>query len=523
MKKIIIALMLVLSISTSSQAFLPVLAAWTAAQWSSLIATGTIATAGAYMAYKFSGSGPSSLSVNASGDIKRTAQLAWITMSEGVPSIATANIQAVIPYTSLKPAVDAAPTNYTGVNSAMHTQASSYPTVNANLSVGDRTTINGQHLTVVSATHYFSNAYPTGLVITGSNPITGYSSTTGPWPAVGQSTETFQYTFTPAPPPAALVAATPQQYVANINPNALPPDSTGFAPVDVTSTFSGDIDRFITSNPNVLRWEDNGSPLVLPTPVTPQEMGPFLSAADANQAAQASSTSAAAAQAASNAAQAASTSAQAAAVSAAYQATVAAQNLTSAQAAAANATTAMITAQAQAANSQDASDKAIAAQLAAEATAAQNRVDIAKGYADLTAVMSASANAQANQASAAAAQAAAIASLASALASAQAKEDALVAPEVVGNSAYDSTIEIPAKRSIPDLLTSFVAGSPIVSMVKSFKITTSATSCNFPIGTIYGKELSFDFCRWQPTLTALGGVLLIIMHGFAVLIVVRGW
>lgn len=90
-------------------------------------------------------------------------------------------------------------------------------------------------------------------------------------------------------------------------------------------------------------------------------------------------------------------------------------------------------------------------------------------------------------------------------------------------NAYDSTVEAPEKKNITDLLTGFVNSSPLVNMVQSFTVTTSGASGVIPIGIIYGKQLEFDFTRWESTLRACGGVLLVIMHGFSVFIVVRGW
>lgn len=101
-------------------------------------------------------------------------------------------------------------------------------------------------------------------------------------------------------------------------------------------------------------------------------------------------------------------------------------------------------------------------------------------------------------------------------------EETLVPPDLPSNT-YDALITPPDKKSIPELLLSFVSSSPLVSMVKSFTISTSGSACVVPIGNIYGQQLSFDFCRWEPVLAGCGGVLIIIMHGYCILIVVRGW
>lgn len=105
---------------------------------------------------------------------------------------------------------------------------------------------------------------------------------------------------------------------------------------------------------------------------------------------------------------------------------------------------------------------------------------------------------------------------------AQVKEDLIIAPDLPTN-AYDPTITAPDKKDISSLLGFFISSSPLVSMVRSFTINTSSASCSMPVGTVYGQQLSFDFCRYQSLLLGCGGILLIIMHGFAVFIVIRGW
>lgn len=91
------------------------------------------------------------------------------------------------------------------------------------------------------------------------------------------------------------------------------------------------------------------------------------------------------------------------------------------------------------------------------------------------------------------------------------------------DNVYDPLVIAPDTKSITELMTSFVASAPLVTMVKSFVINTTSSSGVVPIGTIYGKELTFDFTRWQPLLVGCGAVLLVIMHGFSILIVIRGW
>ena len=102
-------------------------------------------------------------------------------------------------------------------------------------------------------------------------------------------------------------------------------------------------------------------------------------------------------------------------------------------------------------------------------------------------------------------------------------EDNVTVPGTGGDNEYNTDVETPGKSSISTLITNFISSAPLVAMVKSFTISTSGSSGVVPIGMVYGQDLSIDFTRWEPVLAGCGGVLLVIMHGFAVLIVIRGW
>ena len=105
---------------------------------------------------------------------------------------------------------------------------------------------------------------------------------------------------------------------------------------------------------------------------------------------------------------------------------------------------------------------------------------------------------------------------------AKAEQDALIPPPVDINI-YDISIPLPDKKDIMKLLTDFLASSPLVSMVQSFRINVDGGVNKLYVGNFWGTELYFDFSPWEPKLLACGGMLMIIMHGFCVLVVIRGW
>lgn len=116
----------------------------------------------------------------------------------------------------------------------------------------------------------------------------------------------------------------------------------------------------------------------------------------------------------------------------------------------------------------------------------------------------------------------AIADLAKAQAD-QAKADQLAPPALPPENTYDTTIDVPEKKSIMALLLDFTSDSPLKALVDSFTITTSDLQDKISVGTVYGQPFEFDFSRYDATFASCGGVLLIIAHGFAILIVIKGW
>ena len=88
---------------------------------------------------------------------------------------------------------------------------------------------------------------------------------------------------------------------------------------------------------------------------------------------------------------------------------------------------------------------------------------------------------------------------------------------------YDGEYEQPEKKELGTLLQSFVSSSPLTGMVRSFSLHTSSGQSVFSAGTVYGRELNFSFSRWEPFLRLCGAALVVIAHGFAVMIVIRGW
>jgi len=89
-------------------------------------------------------------------------------------------------------------------------------------------------------------------------------------------------------------------------------------------------------------------------------------------------------------------------------------------------------------------------------------------------------------------------------------------------NSYDSSLDMPLLKSIPELLTSFFDNSPLLGVVRSFQISTADQQAVFNFGNFWGQDITVDFSRWSSVLAGCGAVLLILSHAYAVMIVVRG-
>ena len=108
------------------------------------------------------------------------------------------------------------------------------------------------------------------------------------------------------------------------------------------------------------------------------------------------------------------------------------------------------------------------------------------------------------------------------LASEQLDDTDLTAPDLPSDNVFNTEVLAPTKKLITELLTSFAASSPLVAMVQSFTMSASGTGV-VDVGNIYGEDFKLDFTRYEELFTTLGGTLLVIAHGFSILVVVRGW
>ena len=312
------------------------------------------------------------------------------------------------------------------------------------------------------ATAYFN---PPGIVTSGKLQLYVVAGTYGGTASYYKIKE-IHFTSSAPPPPTNKDPYQVKKALLGQAPEA-PRDSdyTERKPMGSGSIFKGEIDDFIMDNPNVIHFEESGS----------SEMHEPPEALTVDQA------------------DAAATAHQNHQVKKVYAATLAANAATAQQR---------------------------AATAEAKATAAEAAAAAANGFDQGLNAAAAQARAAADEASAAAGTATA----ASAAAEAEAAEaEDAIATALPKDNNYDTAIETPEKKDISVLLGNIIGGSPIATMVKTFTISTSDATGKITVGQIYGKDFEFDFARYQETFNKLGGVLLVITHGFAVLVVVRRW
>lgn len=465
-------LALILCFSVSAHAFVPlVIPAWA---W---IASAGLHVAGAAAGLYYYLNQGGSASVSAAGSVSNPSTAVWVDLTGPVPTVVEKNLNASVSASAMQQLVLASPeskSKYPLLAEALQSGAGSlfiedmdstkYP-VGTKILLNDGTYVSTTSTPVTTADR---RGYTCAEMLGGKSTIYYPSGIIVNCIDVPGGGDLDSYNTAPVVAPPKVPA--PPATVAS----RLSSESTLSFPKSVDSKYNDELDKMM-QDPNyvpVFTDDTTGLPFEAPAStsvMTPQQMAVYNANGAKNEA-----------------------------LAAATAAANTNATNTAAAATAANATAAAATAASAAAPG----DATLAAAAAAATTAA------------------AAANAAAGTASAVAAQAAAAQAAAVA---AQALDDAAIAPSLPGDNTYDAEITAPAKKGIGDLLASFVSGSPLISMVQSFTISTSNASGVVPIGNIYGQDLSFDFTRWESTLRACGGVLIIIMHGFAIFIVVRGW
>lgn len=87
----------------------------------------------------------------------------------------------------------------------------------------------------------------------------------------------------------------------------------------------------------------------------------------------------------------------------------------------------------------------------------------------------------------------------------------------------DTVIESPEELDLITTLTDWFDAFPLVGMINSFSIQTSAAVCAVPIGELYNTDMTIDLCRYEVLLRSMGAILILFCQGYAILVVVKGW
>lgn len=543
-----------------------------------------IAVIGEYLSSDMKSGGKSS--VNSSGNVKREAEVTWVDIVDAVPVVERAPNAANVNFNDLKNTVEkdsASKARFPNLHSALWKETTyPFPTeatpAGSNISYGIFPSyahyktdgpVTGYTFCSATCPNYIHvGAVENGKLIFSADGSGG-----------GQIYQVAVLNTTPPPDILNTVVQFSDELNRNYN-NAS--TGTGWNSTSdqniFTDKYGAEIDDLIHAYPNIVHFDE-------PMPSTPSQAqldNAFALKSAQETAAAAASTASSSSATAQSAAQTASTSAAAAAAAAAdykanpnnpYKAYVASTTAATAARDAAAAVTAASQAvkDAQAAtqaaaayntaggtdtslatSAQQAVDAASAAATTANATSRQAAAAASAASATSAATAAANLRATANQLATASAASPGDATLASQAAAAEtaasqaesqaaasaataakdaelaaAAEDAAAATargKMAGSNAYDTSFTgLPESKSITDLLSSFVSSSPLAAMVRSFTVSTSGSVSSVSCGTFYGQEIKFDFVWYQDTFNALGGVLLIICHGFAVLIVIRGW
>lgn len=96
----------------------------------------------------------------------------------------------------------------------------------------------------------------------------------------------------------------------------------------------------------------------------------------------------------------------------------------------------------------------------------------------------------------------------------------LVMPSLPMEPIFDTSVEIPEKNNIQELLEG-LENHPVINLINSIRMEASAGQCSFSITNPFGVEGQIDFCQYQSLFAIVGGIILTFGCVQAVLIMVR--
>ena len=228
--------------------------------------------------------------VATNGDVSKPANVTWVDLSSGVPTVKEAPVSAVVPFSALTSSIPIPPASskYQQLQGALYKPGGG-ATLNKNTSVGS--TVTAPDIPSGYGTVSSSDAPATAGC--GSNSLDGavsyggYQSSTGRYiytakyslgpgsPACGSGLSLIGYTqfYLVSSPPPPLQQVSNQQFAQNLAKTAQPPA----APAGVYSDFYGDVDNFIHDNPNVVHFDDGPASSVGSNPALNTPAGAGLS------------------------------------------------------------------------------------------------------------------------------------------------------------------------------------------------------------------------------------------------------
>lgn len=90
---------------------------------------------------------------------------------------------------------------------------------------------------------------------------------------------------------------------------------------------------------------------------------------------------------------------------------------------------------------------------------------------------------------------------------------------------FDTSLDIPQKKSLTDLVNTSFSSIPALNILKSLKIEGNSSVCSvnipFSLGGFSGSG-DIDFCQFNDVFNILGSFILAFAHLFAVYIVFKG-
>jgi hypothetical protein len=102
--------------------------------------------------------------------------------------------------------------------------------------------------------------------------------------------------------------------------------------------------------------------------------------------------------------------------------------------------------------------------------------------------------------------------------------DTMTVPGYPSVPDFDTSIVTPEQKSIPDLITGWLANAPFMNIITGMKVEATSGSCtiDIPLPEVLGGMAELNFCQFESVWSAIGVIIIAISYIYGAMIIFGG-